>query len=152
MVKRFYGFSLIELMVVISIIAVLALVAVPFTQSWLIDTQLRDARSQLYQAHAEAKALGLRNPTNARENGVAACITFSNNTLRVQQPSGNACSGGSIWQASWPDGVTLRNNNTTLTEVRLNNRGQTLVNGNPDNANLALSLSKGSINDTVQLR
>lgn len=139
-------------MVVISIIAVLALVAVPFTQSWLIDTQLRDARSQLYQAHAEAKALGLRNPVNAHENAVAACITFSNNILRVQQPSGNACSGGSVWQASWPDGVTLRNNSTALTEVRLNNRGQTLVNGVPNSTNLALSLSKGSINDTIQLR
>ncbi|MDQ9092140.1 prepilin-type N-terminal cleavage/methylation domain-containing protein [Pseudoalteromonas haloplanktis] len=146
------GLSLIELMVVVSIIAVLALIAVPFTQAWVYDTQINDAKSQLNRAYTHTKALALRNPVDTRgDSNSAACVSLTNNTLEVRQPNGSACSGAVIWQDSWPEGVQLTSNNAALTAIFINNRGQVLINSTPINTNLDYALSKGSANDTGQL-
>ena len=63
MVKRQAGLSLIELMVTVAIIGMLAVVTVPFTSVWLDEAAVNNARSQLHRAHAQAKAVALRNPT-----------------------------------------------------------------------------------------
>ncbi len=144
--------SLIELMIVVSIISVLALVSMPYTQSWLHESQLNNAKSQLSRAFTEAKALALRNPIDAHgTQSNAACVSLKNDTLLVREPNANACSGNIIWQGSWPQGVLLISNNTNLTTIFINNRGRVLINGTPANANLDYTLSKGSINDSGQL-
>lgn len=139
-------------MVVVSIIGVLALVAVPYTKAWIYNAQINDAKSQLNSAFKQSKALALRNPIDARgDSSSASCISLTNNKLEVREPNGNNCSGIVIWQGKWPEGVDLSNNNKNITTIFINNRGAVLSNNIPLNSNLDYALSKGSVNDTGQL-
>lgn len=152
MVVRQLGLSLIELMIAVTIIGILALVAMPYTQSWLYETQLSEAKAKLNRAYAEAKALALRNPIDAHEEHTpSSCISLKNNTLQVRQPNGSSCSGILSWQDSWPDGVKVVNDNKNLTAIFINNRGAVLINNTPINTNLKYALSKGTVNDIGQL-
>ncbi|MBH0017913.1 type IV pilin protein [Pseudoalteromonas sp. NGC95] len=145
MVNRQSGLSLIELLIVVSIVGVLALVTVPFTQSWLYEAQLNDAKSQLSQAYTQAKALALRNPENVHgEHNTAACVNLLGSFIQVRQPSGTGCSGGVTWQGNWPIGVGLVRNNVNLTVVFINNRGAILINNQPS-SNLEYILAKGNV-------
>ncbi|KLI99891.1 hypothetical protein WQ56_10865 [Luteimonas sp. FCS-9] len=56
------GFTLIELMVTIAVMALLALAALPFTRNWVDGTREIRARSSLIEAVGQARALAMRNP------------------------------------------------------------------------------------------
>lgn len=146
------GFTIIELMVVISIIGVLALTAVPLTQGWLNDTHINNARSQLLRGYSQAKAQALRNAANATGNTAAACLTITATQLQVRTPVSGSCTGAVQWQGEWPSGVALTINNATVTAIFMNNRGQALLNNVPASTDLAYRLSKGNRDDAGQLR
>lgn len=140
------GVTLIELMIIVVIIGVVALAATPFTSAWIDEARVNEAKTILAQGHAHAKAVALRNPENERDNDVAAGFKLvDGSTLLVCRgdPVHAQCAtGGSrvTWQSSWPTGVS-----TSVTSVAINNRGQALVGGNPVNAGVAFTLSKGSV-------
>lgn len=147
MVIRNTGLSLIELMVVVTIIGILALTVAPLTTAWVDEVRVAEAKSLLGQAHAEAKAIALRNPLDARDNNVAAGLKLESGILLVCRghPDDIQCIVGGdrvTWQGAWPGGVI-----TNIATVSINNRGQTLQNGNPVNHGLAFTLSKGGITD-----
>ena len=150
MVAREPGFTLVELMVTIAIIGFLAMVAAPYTISWIHEANVNSARSLLHQAHSKAKALALRNPEGEGLGSVAASVVLSDGSLMVCQgePSGGTCSGSPVWQGEWPAGVTLAMtvDEVTVANILINNRGQILDDSaNPINGGLAFSLSKGSV-------
>ena len=60
--RRPCGFSLIELMITVALVAVLAVAAMPFAQSWMDGNRQLQVRSQLLMGVAQARALALRNP------------------------------------------------------------------------------------------
>jgi len=131
------GITLIELMIVVVIIGLLAVVTTPFTQGWLDEARVNDARSLLHRGYAEAKALALRNPENAHGNQVAACLLLSNGVLLVR--SGTTCNGDTVWQGDWPSGVDLidEDDEGEITEIHINNRGQPLNSSNSLTARIA---------------
>jgi prepilin-type N-terminal cleavage/methylation domain-containing protein len=145
MVKRQAGLSLIELMVTVAIIGMLAVVTVPFTSVWLDEAAVNNARSQLHRAHAQAKAVALRNPTAKELSEVAASVKLSGNVLLVCEgaPNGAGCAvdGNTVvWEGAWPAAVEV-----DVTEIRINNRGQVLSDGSPVHNGLTYSLSKGKV-------
>lgn len=60
--SRPVGFTLIELVITIAIMAMLLLVAMPFTSDWIDGTRQMRARSNLLEATGQARALAMRNP------------------------------------------------------------------------------------------
>ena len=137
------GFTLIELMVTLAILAMLLLMAAPLAADWVHGARTLQARGTLVQGFENAKALALRNPCadpNATGTPAAAALeakiegtTVTLNVLALPQGvSGCALLDGRPnpqWTARLPDGVGLTLNGTLLTSgtppltVELDNRG-----------------------------
>ena len=136
------GFTLIELMVTLAILAMLLLMAAPLAADWVHGARTLQARGTLVQGFENAKALALRNPCadpNATGTPAAAALeakiegtTVTLNVLALPQGvSGCALLGARPnpqWTARLPDGVGLTLNGTLLTTgtpltVNLDNRG-----------------------------
>ena len=137
------GFTLIELMVTLAILAMLLLMAAPLAADWVHGARTLQARGTLVQGFENAKALALRNPCadpNATGTPAAAALeakiegtTVTLNVLALPQ----GVSGCALldarpnpqWTARLPDGVGLTLNGTLLTTsstpltVTLDNRG-----------------------------
>ena len=137
------GFTLIELMVTLAILAMLLLMAAPLAADWVHGARTLQARGTLVQGFENAKALALRNPCadpNATGTPAAAALeakiegtTVTLNVLALPQ----GVSGCALldarpnpqWTARLPDGVGLTLNGTLLTTSstplteKLDNRG-----------------------------
>ncbi len=61
--KRTLGFSLVELLVVLAVVAFLAFVTVPLASGWIRNAQLEKDFAGLQRALGTAKALAMRNAT-----------------------------------------------------------------------------------------
>jgi len=154
-VTRQNGFTLVEIMVAIAIIGLLAVVAAPYTASWVHEAQVGEARTVLSRAYSHAKSVALRNPDEAVGDDVAASVILSEGKVLVCQGDTACDENSAVWQGDWPSGVEF-----SLAfggnEIQFNNRGQVLNAGDPVNAGLTYTLSKGSVNygdaDDNQLR
>lgn len=111
------GFTLVELLVTITIMCLLLFAAVPLVNNWVYSAQTREARSKLVQAYGTAKALALRNPSQAGAPPAAAAglrivTTGSVSTLLVCRgdPINTACAVGGAnlyWNAALPSNVGI---------------------------------------------
>ena len=135
------GFTLIELMVTLAILAMLLLMAAPLAADWVHGARTLQARGTLVQGFENAKALALRNPCadpNATGTPPAAALQAQTDgatvTLNVLAQGGSGCAllgarPNPQWTARLPDGVGLTLNGTLLTTsstpltVNLDNRG-----------------------------
>ena len=98
--RRPAGFTLIELMVGIAIMALLLLAAAPYTLDWVDGTRQLRARSNLLEAVGQARALAMRNPRaltadQAVEGAAAVVYDNATHTLWVVART----SDGSGWDA-----------------------------------------------------
>jgi len=135
--RRQQAFTLVELMVTLSIMAFLLMACTPFLAGWTHSRQIKDAQSKLLSGYGLAKALALRNPDAAQSNQVAAGLKLETGTnLRTVyvckgDPSSADCasSGASVlWSADFPSSVALTLGGSSVTAssattVGLNNRG-----------------------------
>ena len=111
------GFTLVELLVTITILCLLLFAAVPLVNNWVYSAQTREARTKLVQAYGTAKALALRNPSQAGAPPAAAAglrivTTGSVSTLLVCKgdPTATACAMGGTnlyWNAALPGNVGI---------------------------------------------
>lgn len=144
------GFTLIELMVTLAILAMLLLMAAPLAADWVHGARTLQARGTLVQGFENAKALALRNPCGAPNETQAYAAVLQAEldvdgttvmlNVRAQDKDAVVPPGGSVcallvtrpdpqWTARLPDGVGLTLNGTLLTSgttpppVKLDNRG-----------------------------
>ncbi|BCL76545.1 hypothetical protein JHS3_22810 [Jeongeupia sp. HS-3] len=100
------GFTLIELMITIAILALLLAVGVPFTQRWGQSARVQQVDSTLKQGFAHAKAVALRNPSGAT-TGNAAVLRLVDNELLVCEGAVTCTTTNAVWRGSKPTSTTI---------------------------------------------
>ncbi|KJS04369.1 MAG: hypothetical protein VR73_14585 [Gammaproteobacteria bacterium BRH_c0] len=156
MVRGHKGFTLIELMITVALIAILAMAAVPFTASWLHATQVQTAGANLEQAFAKAKALALRNPAGVTGSDSAASVKLSGSTVIVcaGAPGDAGCvvGGGAVaWQGDVTGGVTIQLAGAALTSIVFDNSGQAIDASGNALAILDVDIAKGAASHDAHL-
>ena len=105
------GFSLVELMVTLAIVALLALMAMPFSTRWMDSDRQLQARGTLTEGVGQARALSLRNPGGIAHGSPAACLRLAtDNVLEVARLAvGEACADGAVvWNGRLNSSIVLR--------------------------------------------
>lgn len=118
------GFTLIELMVAITILFVMMLVAAPLGGGWTDSANVRTANHRLLEGMARAKALALNNPDSKSGTTAAAVLLWDGASFCLYKPSilpaTLACDSTALWQAAATATITL--NSATKQCVALNDR------------------------------
>lgn len=133
---RASGFSLIELMVTLAVLAVLAAAGTPFARSWMDSNRQLQARNLMWEGISQARAIALRNPAEVKVAGQAAAkLQRSDNLLQVVSADGDEV----LWKsASLPGGATSKFNLATAAGaadsndwscVAFDNRGHRVTTG-----------------------
>jgi prepilin-type N-terminal cleavage/methylation domain-containing protein len=131
------GFTLVELLVTLTITSLVLLASAPYLSDWTYSRQIKDANSKLLSAYGMAKALALRNPEAAPAAAPAAGIKVvtgaSTRALYVCKgdPASAACAMGGanmLWSADFPAAISMTLGGSSVTSgsaviLAINNRG-----------------------------
>lgn len=126
------GFTLIEVMIVVSIIALIVLVAAPLSGHWVTDANRLEAEGQLNQAVGRAKASALRNYMGATEkSAVTAICLSSDNVITVLEgtpgtpPVSPVCSsntGTQLWRGKLHANIKVKADTADFSCMCFDNR------------------------------
>lgn len=125
---RQHGFTLLELMIVLAIIAVLLAVGLPYTRAWVDSNRQLQARNVLTEAVAQTRALAMRNPGGITDTSAAALLKLSGHTIEVENADGSQV----LWSGTVPTNATFKLADgaglvgAALGCVAFDNRGQRL--------------------------
>lgn len=152
------GFSLIELMVTIAILAILIMMGSSLTSLWSKQAELDKASMSLKSAMGLAKATAIRNEFAINSGLVASQICFDKDLKHLSVHSASAtgsasCSSPIIFDYPLNTAIQISNaNSTTFKCFAFNNFGQVIEEiTNNCKTNLSISISNGSLNETYTL-
>jgi len=133
------GFSLIELMVTIAIMAVAIAVSIPSYRSWRDNTRVRNAATNLRADFERAKLRAIRENGNVRVNFPDA----TSYVVHVDTNGNNAIDAGEVTLTDkrLPECVSISNNTFSGDDMSFNARG--LPVGGPAGAGTVSLLSNG---------
>ena len=165
MMRRLKGFSLIELMVGIAIMAVVMASSVSLGGGWVDESRVTDARSQLRLAYSKARAYALRNSNAVTTASTWMCL--NNGVVYVYEstaaePTGPTTCGdaGSVWHADLAGGTTTKvemasaANSTAFSCLGFSNRGlpvSSTLTGSACTTAQTLYVKRGNSNEATTL-
>lgn len=140
-IKRFSGFTLIEMLVTITLVGILIAVGLPLTSAWVDNAKITETESALQNAISVAKTQALRNPNgvDSQANPVAAIcrvtangeqsmavMLVKNTATGLQDPCG--AESTKLWETKLKKGVAVTyndasNNAQPLSYLMFNSRG-----------------------------
>lgn len=133
------GYSLIELMITIAVLAFLAVVAMPMGSQWVKDSSLEETEGKIMQALGQAKASGLRNPAAKTGDALVAivCIDTSTDKLWLMESTATVeanCdttnTATKLWQTELHEDLTVTDaSNSNVTCLCTNNKGLLINSG-----------------------
>ena len=144
------GFSLIELMVGLALLAFLIMLAVPFTNTWSNSTKLHEAESLLRQGVGRTKALAQRNELGIAGSQTAAILCRDSTTAVLTLYQAATCTGTPVWSAQLPTAVNITNGETLFSCLAISNRGLPVA-SNSCNVTSTYTLSIGGESETVTI-
>jgi len=147
------GFSLVELMVVVAVMALLGLLSAPMTQGWSDSAQLRQAEGRIDQGLGMARALALRNRYGIVDGQPVALLCLSSaNLLTVHaaedEDTPATCDSTSSWQSQVPSRVSVLHDGSDFSCLGFDSHGDFASNSLPSgcSSDSSLLLSVGSEN------
>lgn len=129
-----HGFTLVEIMVVVAILALIVLVGAPLTSGWSASADMVNGKGALIQAVSRAKSMALRNEVGVTEgnSGAAICID-SNKKIEVRKPTSASSSancstngGTAVWSTNTSLNLTFKVGTDTLSCLCFDNKGQVI--------------------------
>nr|WP_274597982.1 prepilin-type N-terminal cleavage/methylation domain-containing protein [Pseudomonas fluorescens] len=150
------GFTLIELMVTVTILGILCAMAAPFTGQWVDKNHVSQASSQLSEAYGRAKAAALRNRQAVLQGNAASLVCIDTAKLSIHEGmegvASAKCTTTATWTAAIPKNVSIRDATGPVSCIAFDNRGLQIK---PDDSACSdqtlLTLSRGSANDQISL-
>ena len=127
------GFTLIEMMITIGLVAFLLTLGVPLAREWVQSAHQRDAAGILNEALWRAKALALRNPqalTDQTLPAAAVCLIGTKvSVVAADTTQKTTCNGNVEWARPLPSetSVVLTKTNIPFQCLAYNERGVALV-------------------------
>lgn len=126
------GFTLIEVMVVIGLVAFLMTLGVPLAREWVQSAHQREAKGALEEALGRAKALALRNPQGLTDQtlpAAAVCLTAGKLVVVSGSAQKTTCDAKAEWTRPLPSdaSIVLTQTNIPFQCVAYNERGVALI-------------------------
>lgn len=154
--KRAGGFTLVELMVTVALLALLTMLAGPLTAAWSNSAQVRDAEGLLNQGLGRAKANALRNRYGMIDSQPSALLCLSQGGQLSLHEAASAtspasCTSPQLWSAQLPQRVSVQSSGAAFSCLAFDTRGlPTSVSGCSTSQTFALSA--GSEHVTVTFK
>ena len=133
------GFTLIEIVVTLSIMGLIMMTALPLTQSWVNSAVVLETKALLQQAYGRTRAIALANQAMAVADGAAVYMCVNNSKIYVQVPNPDGSlgtcgpTGSTDTRIIWAGDVKTNTTITTSTSANfvcmgLNNLGTPISN------------------------
>lgn len=135
--KKQRGFTLIELMITLGLLAFLVLAAAPLTGEWMRGADVQRAEGDFTQAIGRAKASALRNYASSTESNpsAAVCLSGSKALTVLEGVAGTDLNctgsiGSTLWNAQIDSHVSVKAGVNDFSCVCFDNKGSLTTAGN----------------------
>lgn len=121
------GFSLVELMVTITISAIALAAAAPLGAAWVNGTRVVETRSVLIAGFGQTKSYAVRNRRAVNDDAVSAVLCIDQGVVKVFDDVPGDCSGAAVWSLPIPGadtGTQVEANAATFNCIALTRLGQ----------------------------
>lgn len=137
-----YGFTLIEIMVTLAIMALLILMAAPFATGWASDRSVLDTKNKLSQSYMLAKSYAQRNP-NAVTGIVAVSAVSAVGRVLYVCASDSCTAGNALYKTEFDADIKVGSD--PFTSVTFNRLALPSITS-------PITITKGGSNETLTLR
>ncbi len=128
--KTAAGFTLVEVLVVVAVIATLAFAAVPLGNSWTSSAESVNTKGVLSQAISRAKSSAMRNGNKIAETNAVTAICVTSGKVEVREASGTVTSahctsggGTATWSNKIGTSLTIKNNSQAFSCMCFSTKG-----------------------------
>ena len=150
------GVSLIELMVTLSILAILAITGISLTSKWSQQMALDKAIMSLNSGFSSAKSIAMRNGAARATTEASSQICFDNSSkvLSVHEATLAAvasCNTPTVFQYPLGGEITIKQGTTGFSCFAFDHFGRIMDDDATCVSNLSLTVANGSLNESINL-
>lgn len=149
--RHMSGFTLIEIMVTIAILAILAVAGAAFTRDWVRQAELTKTVSSLDNAINLAKSAAIKNESGFTDNSAVTQVCLNNQVLSVHKSSSSTaanCNSTSNYNFDLPSSVQIKDTSGANVQcIAFGHLGGQLSTS-PCTSDQVITITNGNLNET----